>query len=482
MEEVPLSDPSDWLQTKLPEIYQLDSMLRCYICKEFMNAPVLTGCGHSFCSFCIRSAILYNGKCPLCNEEQIESRLRKNLLLDQVIKFFKNHTKDLQKMLTKDEELSSDISKDDIVELDSKEPDVISLDSDEDSNSNNNINNREKRKIFNQSIKYSSRKKQKKSQPPSVTEQLRQREPIVECPICHEFMAVTKLEGEHIDFCLSKDNPKNVTKLQALPQSASESASESASPRKITQNIPKTYLMKSSKKYSINGDPSSTSSFSSSSGKLKTLSSFLSSKNSDASSDQDTASASNTQIDRDNKYQIQKNSKNLKKLMKLDFNSLSTSKLKEKLSTLSLSTVGTRQQLELRYNQYSILFNSNLDSLNPVSEKILKRDLTQWEFLNNNLDDNMMKNKVLFTNDHENERNKSFDRKSWSSEHNNNFNKLTKLAKAGNIKKADQNGEVAKNTNKNQRTVTKEITDENTEISTPFGESQDQIPTDNGKE
>lgn len=69
----------------------------------------------------------------------------------------------------------------------------------------------------------------------------------------------------------------------------------------------------------------------------------------------------------------------VKRLPKVDFNSLTTPKLKEKLSALKLPIQGTRHQLELRYNQYYILFNSNLDSNHPVPEKILKQRLNQWE-------------------------------------------------------------------------------------------------------
>ncbi|KAG7194670.1 E3 ubiquitin-protein ligase rad18 [Scheffersomyces spartinae] len=68
-----------------------------------------------------------------------------------------------------------------------------------------------------------------------------------------------------------------------------------------------------------------------------------------------------------------------KKLPKLDFSSLSTSKLKEKLSALEIPTSGTRQQLELRYNHYYVLYNSNLDCNHPLVEKVLRLKLSQWE-------------------------------------------------------------------------------------------------------
>lgn len=68
-----------------------------------------------------------------------------------------------------------------------------------------------------------------------------------------------------------------------------------------------------------------------------------------------------------------------KKLPKLDFSSLATPKLKEKLAAVKVPATGTRHQLELRYNQYYILHNANLDSSHPVPGKVLQQRLSQWE-------------------------------------------------------------------------------------------------------
>lgn len=77
--------------------------------------------------------------------------------------------------------------------------------------------------------------------------------------------------------------------------------------------------------------------------------------------------------------QPEKHHHEIKKIPKIDFTSLATPKLKEKLSQLKLSTSGTRNQLELRYNQYYVLHNSNLDSNRPVSDLELRQKLMQWE-------------------------------------------------------------------------------------------------------
>lgn len=87
------------------------------------------------------------------------------------------------------------------------------------------------------------------------------------------------------------------------------------------------------------------------------------------------------ETDHENFYfeQAEKHHHDTKKLPKIDFGSVSTPKLKEKLTSLKLSSLGTRPQLELRYNHYYILHNSNLDSSRPVTDLVLRQKLNQWE-------------------------------------------------------------------------------------------------------
>ncbi|KAL6454084.1 RAD18 Postreplication repair E3 ubiquitin-protein ligase RAD18 [Candida maltosa Xu316] len=67
------------------------------------------------------------------------------------------------------------------------------------------------------------------------------------------------------------------------------------------------------------------------------------------------------------------------RLPKLDFNSLTTPKVKAKLKELHLSTSGTRPELERRYNQYFVFVNANIDSSHPVSGEVLRDRLNKWE-------------------------------------------------------------------------------------------------------
>lgn len=68
-----------------------------------------------------------------------------------------------------------------------------------------------------------------------------------------------------------------------------------------------------------------------------------------------------------------------RRIPKMDYASLLTPKLKEKLALLHLASHGTRAQLELRYNQFYLLHNANLDSSHPVLDLELRQRLNQWE-------------------------------------------------------------------------------------------------------
>ncbi|CAH6718606.1 hypothetical protein CLIB1444_01S10506 [[Candida] jaroonii] len=144
-------------------------------------------------------------------------------------------------------------------------------------------------------------------------------ESLAECPICEKFMDSTFLQTTHIDACLSGKT--------ILPKTSSV-------PKKTKTNISSFFKSKEPKK-----------------------------------------------VDHEDFYfnQVEKHVQSINRLPKLDFKSLTTPKLKEKLSSVNLSTNGTRNQLELRYNQYYILFNSNLDSNHPVDTRTLKQQLMSWE-------------------------------------------------------------------------------------------------------
>ncbi|KAF2428357.1 DNA repair protein rad18 [Tothia fuscella] len=84
-----IADSTDWLPTSLPQFSVLESSLRCQVCKDFYDTPMITSCSHTFCSLCIRRCLSSDGKCPACRASDQTSKLRSNWGLQEVVDAFK---------------------------------------------------------------------------------------------------------------------------------------------------------------------------------------------------------------------------------------------------------------------------------------------------------------------------------------------------------------------------------------------------------
>lgn len=319
LEEV--TDPSDWSECKYPELADLDSYLRCQICKDLLKAPVLTTCGHTFCSICIRRSITESNKCPACLEETYESGLRKVLLLDNIVKWFSQHRKELLNKLQPEhindsqEQENSDINESSYIVT---------------NNSKGNENQSTTNFLIPRDVSNVLISNEINSDPPNEKSE---KEILAECPICGVFKPVSEIQGSHIDKCLTsghRDKSPNLSLNQPQP----------SSPKGTRSKTLHNFFDKSDK--SKNG------------GSLQLQPHFLKSK---------------------------------QRLANLD-TSISTSKLKEKLNSLHLSSSGTRNQMEQRMKEYINLYNANLDSINPVSDRVVVDRLQKWEALINNKPNN----------------------------------------------------------------------------------------------
>ncbi|KAI4622956.1 uncharacterized protein J4E87_006049 [Alternaria ethzedia] len=83
-----LPDSTDWIKTSLPAFEPLEVALRCEVCKEFYNNPVITPCSHTFCSICIRRCITADGKCPSCKTGCSSDKLAPNIAIREVVMRF----------------------------------------------------------------------------------------------------------------------------------------------------------------------------------------------------------------------------------------------------------------------------------------------------------------------------------------------------------------------------------------------------------
>lgn len=81
-----IPDPTDFSTN---EFCQLDASLRCTICGEFYDAPVTLGCGHCFCSLCIREHIVRETQCPNCRKPTTEAHFRLNPVLEEAVEAWK---------------------------------------------------------------------------------------------------------------------------------------------------------------------------------------------------------------------------------------------------------------------------------------------------------------------------------------------------------------------------------------------------------
>lgn len=84
-----VTDPTDWLRTRTPQLNQVEVGLRCQVCKDFFNTPMITSCSHTFCSLCIRRCLTNDGKCPICRAPDQEVKLRRNCTVEELVTFFK---------------------------------------------------------------------------------------------------------------------------------------------------------------------------------------------------------------------------------------------------------------------------------------------------------------------------------------------------------------------------------------------------------
>lgn len=83
-----VTDPTDWLQTPTPQVSQVEAALRCQVCKDFYNTPMITSCSHTFCSLCIRRCLTNDGICPVCRTPDQEVRLRRNWTVAELVDAF----------------------------------------------------------------------------------------------------------------------------------------------------------------------------------------------------------------------------------------------------------------------------------------------------------------------------------------------------------------------------------------------------------
>ncbi|GCE97699.1 E3 ubiquitin-protein ligase rad18 [Zygosaccharomyces mellis] len=378
-----VSDPTDFSHTSIPQLSQLDTLVRCHICKDLLKIPVLTPCSHTFCSLCIREYLTREPKCPLCLNELRESSLRSEFLVSEIIESYRSVRDALLESLMKNQhndngesliELTDDDNDDDleIVGTNSRE-----VNKDKNENSVGKITKPSTSSGVNSLLSSQRNKSNTKEQ-------------LAQCPICSGFYPIQALERTHLDECLT---------MQTLD------ANDNIKKRRPTPPIPQIKSPKSSSKPKRGAGTKDD---------VSHVDKYLSSFNTD---------------------------QRRERLPKINFASMNLSQIKQKLMSLNLPTYGSRQNMITRYNHYEILWNSNFcDAIEPVDESELRRQLTSWEASHNPSNSNNSTNIISKMMRRANQgnsyqklladfKNDNFQRKSWIHMFRKDFKNLLKEAK-----------------------------------------------------
>ncbi|XP_061689741.1 E3 ubiquitin-protein ligase RAD18 isoform X2 [Syngnathoides biaculeatus] len=85
------------LPPSLTSLKNVDALLRCPICFDYLNTTMMTKCSHNFCSLCVRKFFSYKLQCPVCNAQATEQDLQNNRLLDELVINFQAARQQLSK-------------------------------------------------------------------------------------------------------------------------------------------------------------------------------------------------------------------------------------------------------------------------------------------------------------------------------------------------------------------------------------------------
>ncbi|KAI9446761.1 hypothetical protein H4582DRAFT_1908164 [Lactarius indigo] len=86
-----IQDPTDFPPSSTaPGLRALDNALRCKICQELYEAPVVLTCGHCFCSLCARNQLSEKPTCPTCWKEAAISSFRVNPAMEEAVTAWKD--------------------------------------------------------------------------------------------------------------------------------------------------------------------------------------------------------------------------------------------------------------------------------------------------------------------------------------------------------------------------------------------------------
>ncbi|EEB05792.1 Rad18 Rhp18 [Schizosaccharomyces japonicus yFS275] len=349
------TDSSDWQNTRLPSLTSFESLLRCPICHDFFSGPLITSCCHSFCSYCIRCYLKDHSICPICRSEQQESRLRKNLVVEELVEGFnKLRSSLLEQLAPVPEPIPESESKSICLPEPIVEDELVYVDEVSNSPSMTIKNSPSPVVSIPSRSSRASTGKKRKVAPATVP-----------CPICDDQISEDQIQS-HVNACIDKQEKAASLQheIQELESSLNSLADSNAS-RSKTNALKRTLLSKRNTLQRLRTPQSILpSSSSSSSTSLATTNSGLS------------VSVTSTVSRNHREMPIEERVR----LPKITYAILSESKMRSKLSELGLPTDGNKQTLQRRHSQWVTMYNANLDRTHPVTRAVLLRELRDWEY------------------------------------------------------------------------------------------------------
>jgi E3 ubiquitin-protein ligase RAD18 len=355
-----LSHPSDFQSTSIPNLTDIDSLVRCQICKDFFETPMITKCSHTFCSLCIRQALSTNGKCPTCRRDDQAANLRRNWPIQETVRVWKKLRQELLDALSKKTEPES-IERSTTERVNASVQTVVS--------GMEALGPAAKRRIDEvenpmESPRYKTRSKRTHNGGSSslstpqddhiTTDEVDDERDadyndadvvnvtpaqaaqaakaiMVACPICSEYMLESLVFG-HLDHCTGTESP-----AQPLASSSRH------------QTMPSTF--RPSPKITQTLQPS-----------------------------RDSASMAAQRAPAKPQSQLQEPTKpSLERLSFLSYDMMKEPVLKKKLQQLGILATGSKALMKKRHMFWVDLWNANVDSDSPRPRRELIRDLETWE-------------------------------------------------------------------------------------------------------
>ncbi|XP_061076527.1 E3 ubiquitin-protein ligase RAD18 [Conger conger] len=372
----------------------VEALLRCPICFDYLNISMMTKCSHNFCSLCIRKFLSCKLQCPVCNLPMTELDLRNNRILDDLVMSFQEARQQLlqtnlypptvsPKALRPNAKRKASNASRPMVESTIMKHFLQKGNSPSSS--------------FSSSSSSPSLAKRTRRQPPCNNKTLRPnplemiRAVKVELVQLPPQMART-LKGERVKRTVKQEKVEVPTEhtmsvkeemvevpaqqTRTVPEPVTRTVKEErvAVPKQVTRIVKKEMVeepaMESSPGVTCSSESPSTSQSMKAVVKVECPVCLVG-----IPEHQINGHLDNCLIRDEKKESLRSSTKKRKPLAKLVYNLLTIQDLRKKLRDLSLPTQGSRDQLVRRHQEYVLMYNAECDSFSPKSAQDIAKEV-----------------------------------------------------------------------------------------------------------